>query len=96
MFNVTTSMGAGEVSVVTSDNGGLETDQIVELAMDKLLKVSETAPPAIRDQAEVFREQLRALLAYYINIARREERATICHILSREGQDVLADAIRRM
>ena len=40
MFNVTTSMGAGEVSVFTSDNGGLETDQIVELAMDKLLKVS--------------------------------------------------------
>ena len=96
MFNITTSMGAGEVSVVTSDNGGLETDQIVELAMDKLLKVSETAPPAIRDQAEAFREQLRALLTYYINIARREERATICHILSREGQDVLADAIRRM
>ena len=96
MFNVTTSMGAGDVSVYTSDNRGLGTDQIVEMTLNKLLKVSDTAPPAIRDQGEAFREQLRALLTYYINIARREERATICHILSREGQDVLADAIRRM
>ena len=96
MFNVTTSMGAGDVSVYTSDNGGLGTDQIVEMTLNKMLKGSDTAPPAIRDQAEVFRDQLRALLTYYINIARREERATICHILSREGQDVLADAIRRM
>ena len=54
MISVFSGVETGSVNVMTSEEGGLNTEQIVELAMDKIMKVSDTAPPAIRDQAEAF------------------------------------------
>ena len=45
----------GSVNVMTSDNGGHSTEQIVELAMDKIMKVSDTAPPAIETKRRLFK-----------------------------------------
>ena len=59
MLSFTGGLEMGSVNVMTSDNGGHNTEQIVELAMDKIMKVSDTAPPAIRDQAQAFQNHLR-------------------------------------
>ncbi len=84
------------VNVVTSDNGGLSNDQIADMATDKIVYVSESAPQEIRLQAEAFRENVRNLLQFYVELARREERATICSKIREAGQHQLADAIRRL
>lgn len=96
MISVETGVQVTSVSVSTSDNGGLTTDQITELAMDKILNVSDTAPPVIREQAQAFRDNLRTVVRYYIDLARREERATMAHMAQKEGYDNLAEIIRRM
>ena len=94
------SVGAGitvmSVNVSTSDNGGLTSDQIVELAMDKILKVANTAPEPIRDQAIAFQDNIRTVLKQYIDLAKREERGTICQKIREAGQKDLADLIRRL
>ena len=64
--------------------------------MDKLLKVSDSAPPVIKEQAEAFKENLQKVVYYYIELARREERATIAHKMSKAGQKEMADLIRRI
>ena len=84
------------VNVVTSDNGGLSNDQIADMATDKIVYVSESAPQEIRLQAEAFRENVRNLLQFYVELARREERSTICSKIREAGQHQLADAIRRL
>lgn len=96
MISVTTGISTGTVNVMTSDEGGHSSEQIVELAMDKIMKVSETAPPAIRDQAEVFRESIRNAVHFYIELARREERATIANKMAKAGQTEMADLVRRI
>lgn len=96
MISVETGIQVTSVNVATSDNGGLNTDQIVDLAMDKILNVADTAPPAIRDQAQAFRDNLRIVVKHYIDLARREERATMAHMAQKEGHDNLAEIIRRM
>lgn len=96
MISVETKASTFSVNVMTSDKGGLETDQIVELAMDKMVSVSDTAPQPIRDQAQAFKESLRHVLTHYINLARKEERATITHALRDAGHDDLADIVRRL
>lgn len=96
MISVETGISVTSVNVSTSDNGGLNTDQIVDLAMDKILNVADSAPPAIRDQAQAFRDNLRIVVRHYIDLARREERATMAHMAESKGHDDLAEIIRRM
>ena len=95
MFN-TGATGLGPVSVVTSNEGGLSNDQISEMATNKIVYVSEDSPEEIRLQAEAFKDKVRNILQYYVELARREERATICAKVREAGQLELADAIRRI
>ena len=96
MISVFSGVETGSVNVMTSNEGGLSTEQIVELAMDKIMKVSDTAPPAIRDQAEAFQNHLRVVLYQYMELARREERASIANKMNKAGNSEMADLVRRI
>lgn len=96
MISVETGVQTFSVNVMTSNEGGHSTDQLVELALDKIIRVSDTAPPAIKDQAESFKENIRQVLQHYIELARREERATIAHRMAKSGHDNIADLVRRI
>jgi len=86
----------GTVNVVSSDNGGLSNDQIADMLAAKLIYVSNDAPEPIRLQAEAFRDRVRNLAQYYIELARKEERASICDKVREAGQLELAKAIGRL
>ena len=88
------SIGAG--NVVTSDKGGLSNDQIADMLATKLIYISNEAPEPIRLQAEAFRDRVRNLAQYYIELARKEERASICDKVREAGQLELAKAIGRL
>ena len=96
MISVETGVTVQSVNVMTSDEGGLSTEQLTELAMDKVINVADSAPPAIRDQAEAFRSSIENVLRYYIELARREERATIAYRMAKAGQKEMADLGRRI
>ena len=96
MISVETGINVQSVNVMTSDEGGLTSEQITELALDKIITVSNTAPPEIKEQADVFRENIRHVLLYYINLSRREERATMAQKLVKAGEANLAEIIRRL
>jgi hypothetical protein len=87
-------MAPPKVTVITSSNGGLSTDQIVSLALDKIMYVSDNAPPEIREQAIAFRSNMTNVLLEYVNLARREERATISAVLENNGHSDVAKMIR--
>ena len=86
----------GSVNIVTSENGGLSNDQIADMLASKLIYISDEAPEPIRLQAEAFRDRVRNMAQYYIELARKEERASICARVREAGQHQLADAIGRL
>ena len=86
----------GAVNIVTSENGGLSNDQIAEMLASKLIYISDDAPEPIRLQAEAFRDRVRNMAQYYIELARKEERASICAKVREAGQMELANAIGRL
>ena len=96
MISVDSPVVLGGVNVMTSDDGGLNAEQVTELAMDKIVKISDTAPPAIRDQAQVFRSDVQKVVYHYIELARREERATIARKMDKLGNSEMADLVRRI
>ena len=96
MFSVNGGVEAGIIKIVSSNNGGLSNDQISEMAANRIVAVSETAPEPIRQQAQAFSDNVRNVVHYHIELARREERATICHNLRKAGHPDLADTVRRI
>ena len=95
MFNVNVSQ-LGSVVVKTSEKGGLNNEQISDLAVEKIASVSEDAPPHIKEQAKLFKEQLKGIIHHYLLLARREERGTIIQALRSSGQKETAEYIRRL
>ena len=95
MFNVNVSQ-LGSVVVKTSEQGGLNNEQIADLAVEKIASVSDNAPPHVKQQAKLFKEQLKIVLHHYLLLARREERGTIIQALRSSGQKETAEYIRRL
>ena len=96
MFSVDVESTLGQVSVQTTQNKGLSPEYWTERILEKLVSVSENADPMVRAQAEAFKDRVRNLVQYYVELARREERATICAKIREAGQHQLADAIGRL
>ena len=95
MFSVNVSE-IGSVNVMTSHKGGLTNEQIADLAVDKIASISDNAPPHVKQQAKLFREQLKGIIYYYLILARKEERASIIQVLRSSGQKETAEYIRRL
>ena len=95
MFNVNVSQ-LGSVVVKTSEQGGLNNEQIADLAVDKIASVSEDAPSHLKEQAKLFKEQLKGIIHHYLLLARKEERGTIIQALRSSGHKEMAEYIRRL
>ena len=95
MFNVNVSQ-LGSVVVKTSEQGGLNNEQIAYLAVEKIASVSEDAPPHLKQQAKLFKEQLKGIIHHYLLLARKEERGTIIQALRSSGHKEMAEYIRRL
>ena len=86
----------GSVNVSTSDNGGLSDEQIAQIVLDKICIVSNTAPEPIRQQAFAYKENIRKILLEYVKLAKKEERASIIHVLEKNAGSDVANFIRRL
>ncbi len=96
MLTIDASAKTGMVDVVTSDNGGFPLEKVVDMALNKLINVSEEAPAPIRDQAFAFKSNLREVLDFYIKMAVEQDRATLCYKLRKSGHSDLANHLRSL
>ena len=84
------------VLVNTSNHRGFTPEELSEQCVQKLISVSDTAPPAIRDQARAYQKHVETLVAFYMRQAIRSDRTTVYNALRDAGHPELADAIRRL
>lgn len=82
--------------VFTSSNGGHSPDVIAEMCVNKLISVSEGAPPEIREQALALRGRMLMVVRNYIIMAAQEDRKTVCNRVREAGFSDLAEQLRRM
>jgi phage replication-related protein YjqB (UPF0714/DUF867 family) len=86
----------GSPFVVTSTHGGHSPEQVAELCVNRLIQISETAPPELAEQARAFRTQMLAVVLHYVRLAASEDRATVCAKLEQAGFSDLAQQVRRL
>ena len=89
-------MSVGSVGVRTTNNRGFTPEEVAELCVDRLMIVSNDAPPVIRDQALAHKERMKAVIAAYMKQAIQSDRTTVYNAISDAGHKKLAEYIRKM
>ena len=84
------------VQVHTTSGRGFTPEEVAVRCADKLMYVSDSAPPAIRDQAQAFRQQIEKVVAIYMREAIASDRTTVYNTLKTAGHADLAELIRRI
>ena len=84
------------VKVVTTNNRGLTVEEVAELCLEKIVSVADTAPPAIKDQAHAFKNQIRPILVFYMRQAVKSDRTTVYNIIRDAGHPDVAEFVRRL
>jgi len=79
----------GSVMVHTTNNRGFTPEEIAERALDKIISVGSQSHPAIRDQAEAFRNQIREVLVFYMKETVKSDRTTVAAKLRDAGHPEL-------
>jgi hypothetical protein len=84
------------VTVLTTDRRGFTPEEISLRCADKIVSVSDSAHPAIREQAVTFKAQVAKVVEVYLKEAVRSDRTTVYNAIMDAGNPELAELIRRL
>jgi hypothetical protein len=84
------------VGVRTTSGRGFTPEELAEQAAQRIVSVSDTAHPALREQAHAFQSQIAKVVESYLKQAVRSDRTTVYNALQDAGHPELADVIRRL
>lgn len=87
MFNGLSDVGS--VMVMATEGRGFTPEEIADRALDKIIYVGSNTHPAIREQAEAFRENIRGVLVHYLHEAVRSHNVTLVNKFKQAGHPEL-------
>ena len=79
----------GSVMVMSTQGRGFTPEEIAERALDKIIYVGSSTHPAIRDQAEAFKDSIRQVLIHYMHEAVRSHNVTLVNKFQQLGHPEL-------
>ena len=85
-----------KVDVVTTQTRGQTPEEVAERCINKIVGISATADPVIRQQAEAYKKQIEQVIVHYMKQAIQSDRTTVYNALLDAGEPKLADLIRRL
>lgn len=68
---------------------GFTPDELAEQALNKIIYVGDQSHPAIRDQANAYRDHIRAVLTFYMQRAIQSNNTTLANRLREAGHPEL-------
>ena len=80
MLSEKASSGIGTAKVFTTTNRGHNPEEYAEMALGKILNISDFATPEVKSQAHAFKERLRIVLIYYLTEAAKAIAFTLVFI----------------
>ena len=90
------SLEIGSVVVETTQNKGHSPEFWAKAAADRIVSVGGECHPLIAQQAEAFKESVRSTVMFYIQEAVKSDRTTLIAELEKQGQQEMANILRRM
>ena len=88
--------GVMKVEVETTSNRGHPPEFWAKRCIERLIQISDNAPPAIREQAQAFRDQMEHVVLFHVKRAIQSDRTTVGQAVTEAGHPSLAEVIRRL
>lgn len=85
----------GEIKAMGVSGRGFTPEELAENALDRIISISSTADPVIRQQAEAFRQHIRAVLVSYGNQCVKSNHTTIANRLRDAGYSELTQLLEK-
>ena len=86
----------GQVGITTTDGKGHDPEFWAEQATKKIVSIGGNCHPLIAQQAEAFREAVLQQISYYMKEAIKSDRTTLIAELEKQGQQEMANILRRL
>lgn len=88
---ITSTGGAllGDIKAFSVSGRGFTPEEIAEMALEKIVYIGEGSHPVIRDQAEAFRNQIRAVLVRHMKQVVTSHNTTLANRLRDAGHPEL-------
>jgi hypothetical protein len=83
----------GNVMVMSTQGRGFTPEEVAERALDKIIYVGSQTHPAVREQAEAFRENIRQVLVHYMREAVRSHNVTLVSKFKKAGHPELVSIL---
>lgn len=83
----------GNVLVETTSGRGSTPEEVAERALDKIIHIGTGAHPAIREQAEAYRNLIRQVLTHYMHEMVRSHNVTLVNKFHQVGHPELASLL---
>jgi len=77
LINPFANAAIGDVTVHTTRNRGHSAEELTEMAIEKVIRISGDMPEPIRAQVMAYKDNLRDVLLFYMRQAMLSERVTI-------------------
>lgn len=94
MMSVSGGGQVGSAYVMTTNNRGFTPEELVDRAVDKIIHVGSQSHPAIREQAEAFKANIREVILHYMKQAVASDRTTIANRLTQAGHSALIHILK--
>lgn len=85
---------ANGFKTITTDGSPHDSFVWATLAANRVISISDAAPPGIREQAHAFREQIRQVVSHYVTQAVKDRFAHLAAELDKAGMREAAALIR--
>ena len=96
MLSNVSDVEVGTVGVATTQNIGHDPDFWAEQATKRIVSIGGNCHPLIAQQAEAFREAVLQQISYYMKEAIKSDRTTLIAELEKQGQQEMANILRRL
>ena len=86
----------GSGGVLTTHQRGISPEEVAARCADKIVSVSESANPLIREQANAFKQNIQKVIEFYVRQGINGYKTDLYNEALKAGDDGLANIIRRL
>ena len=96
MFDVEVSASLGNFEVQTTSGRGHTPEELAKNAIAKIISISEDTDPALKQQAEAFRERMFYVIVHTLEQAVKSDRTTLYNEFKKQGHADMAEILRKL
>ena len=89
MFSTSGGVELGSVMVHSVSGRGFTPEELAEQALNKIIYVGDQSHPAIREQAQAYKDHIRNVLVFYMNRAIESRNTTLSNRFTEAGHPEL-------